>query len=595
MSHIKTSIKVFSNIELITKICEFLNFEEQYKLQYASRDVANIIINYVWKIKFKELLIYTNENDTIISDKIDLKDTKSNLNEFQSTAINNLYFQHPELEEFLNLNKNNIKKLYINGNSETCLTYGLKLKFNNLTYLCLCQLILTDVDVKQIAVNCRNLADLILKENVNLKNERLLVDGDIEIGTIKSMLNLKMLTIIDNRYLSPKQKAAVYKFSNIRNILMELKLQCLILDVFILPDISPVENPASDLSPLKNIKVFEIATFKAERDFRNFQFNFLPNFQNLHTLTLRGAKIHREFFNILKDHNRNLINLTLRKCIIKEFTSLPQLKHLTLDTCLGLKALDLKTILNEMLLTSFTTMYCDYAGDLTNFTLSPTLRKLEFENFPQNKFIKIFETQFKPLNKLNDLKLLLEDQKTESLNLRLSKLVPNLEMLQTNLLFSNLEDFSNLKFLQKVFIVSLKSITVCQVLLLLKQNFKELIIDHVLECKMDMDLTKLQVFESKLLLIDLNWSIMEIMGDFFLDLLQLNKNMSLVIRDIEFNMFRSNIWDNAKFPQRCKSIKICGVSLDLNFIRDHPEEAFGQIENIMTTFKIMYLRSYFMI
>ncbi|KAM7357844.1 uncharacterized protein ACRADG_003027 [Cochliomyia hominivorax] len=126
-------------------------------------------------------------------------------------------------------------------------------------------------------------------------------------------------------------------------------------------------------------------------------------------------------------------------------------------------------------------------------------------------------------------------------------------------------------------------------------NLEELSVNQLSKCKMDvMDPSKLVAFKTSVRLLDLSETVMMNLMEFFLDLIQLNEKLSFMCYDIKLENIET-IWDNAKFPKRCKSIQICGISLDLDFIRQRHEEALSLVQMIGNTIDEFYLQYYFFI
>lgn len=559
----------FSNIELVTNICKFLNYKEQYQLQKVCKNLNNIIINYIWKKKYKEVEIITNENEILVVNKINTlmrNRINSKLNIPAIIETNCVILNKYELNNFLSLNVNNINRLYIEAGEPLIGMLIIrnplikKQLYKNLNYICFYKLTLTNEDMKNLSENCKNLRELILKQNLNEEGDMLLLDIDIELETIKSMLQLEKLTINDYIEVQPFS-LEVYRFSNILKILNQLKLKYLILNIMIYSDNNTFDDyEFYDFNNLKYIEVFQIGIFHETNDYINFQINILPKFQNLHNLSLRNVTITNKFFNILLNNHINLTHLTLNKCYIEEFIALPHLQELNLIACRGLNGSIMKIILQEMHLTNFSSFNSEFNDNLEMFAISSTLENLEFYNIDNNFPINVLQFQTKPLENLK--KFIWQLPQTSNYNFFLSKLMPNLNCLNIMLPGFNIkQDLCNLKFLQKIMISYGFDITLSklQEFLLLK-NLNELSLSKVNNCLLDRDLSKLKAFETPVQYLDIPWCFVETKLDFFLDLLCLNKNLSLICSDLEVQSLVS-ILTNLKFHRYFNSINICGLSI----------------------------------
>ncbi|XP_065361284.1 uncharacterized protein PF3D7_1120600-like [Calliphora vicina] len=354
----RTTEKCFTNIELVTNICKFLNYGQQFQLSKVSRELNHIIVNFVWKLKFKEveILIFHKTTDNLVSDRIDIQANNllSVTKQCDIISKQSTFLKTNELEIFLNLNVYNINKLQLITANDHCerviVKFPLKQNFKNLNYLSYVRITLASEDLQKLADNCLKLETLVMCNCLNREGQTLVLDNDIDIQIIKNMRNLKNLIIKDSNEGSDNRQH-LYTISNIEHILNQTKLQCLNINVHILPDSNTLKKELT-VNNLKCCTNFQIGRFVECSNFIDFQTNILENFENLKNLYLSGYKfrtnITTDLFNILLKSCENLTNLTLDQCRIMDFIALPKLQHLSLRSCQGLTFINLKTMLNEM-------------------------------------------------------------------------------------------------------------------------------------------------------------------------------------------------------------------------------------------------------
>ncbi|KAI8126287.1 hypothetical protein CVS40_3845 [Lucilia cuprina] len=420
----------FTNIDLVSYICKFLTYEEQFELTQVSSELENIIVNYVWKTKFQEIQIIIIQTRFVVSDttqpvpKYDHNDLTSDIWQRKGFLLT-----RQNMEIFLKLNKNNIKKLQlIAEKNSTQYAWSFWQTFPNLTELCCCNMKLKNIDLQRIAEIFRKLDTLILYNCY--------LEKGIDIQNIKDIKNLNKLTI--NRW--------PYSFfsdmDNVKNIISQLKLQQLILNGIIIP--YEGKNNKIDLN-LRNLKYYK------ELDMSQFilhKINFLPHFENLCNLTLRCVEdtyINEDFFISLLKSCKYLTHLHLILCLTEHFKVLPTLHELILEDCEGLTYSNLKTILSGIHLKCFKSLSTTYTGNFEYFSISPSLQKLEIITKDTN-FTKLLS--FNEKNLINLKELLYYANGDEKLIF--SNFGQNLNVLNINSDQFIAEDCLKLKYLHKL-------------------------------------------------------------------------------------------------------------------------------------------------
>ncbi|XP_046808688.1 uncharacterized protein LOC111676893 isoform X3 [Lucilia cuprina] len=577
----------FTNIDLITYMCKFLNYEEQFQLTQVSSELENIITNYVWKTTFQEIQIAMNQTQFVVSD------TTKPIEKLRFYEYYNIWHG----EDFLLSSEKDPKKerrrhqkMYSNqliteidqGENSTQYVLPFSQTFPNLTELCCWNMKLENRDLQRVAENFLKLNTLILNNCFSPEDKPLEIGIDINIQTIKDIKNLNSLTI--NRW----PYAYTYScLNNVKNIINQLKLQQLTLNGFRIPYES--KNNKIDLN-LRNLKYYK------ELDMTQFilyKINFLPHFENLRNLTLRcdhDTYIYEDFFISLLKSCKYLTHLHLILCLTEHFKVLPTLHELILEDCEGLTYSNLKTILSGIHLKCFKSLSTTYTGNFEYFSISPSLQKLEIITKDTN-FTKLLS--FNEQNLINLKELLYYANGDEKLIF--SNFGQNLNVLNINSDQFIAEDCLKLKYLHKLKIND--GISISDFLLLLKHG-------HLHELSIKYVYYKINQHEAKALTTNLRYLRLEcnrfgVIGnaeeDFLLNLLNLNKELSLAYERLMTTKSIVQISRNRNFPKRFKNINVGGISIECNSIRNECEETMILIKNIIQSFRKRHLNAYFIL
>lgn len=127
--------KVCSNPYLLANIFKFLTCQEQIKLTKVCDDFHYIIINYIWKHKYKQLHVREGTEFTIVN------------------VQPNECFTESDFRDFLYLNADNITELsfpilYIRVR---LIIFNLDIKFSNLIELAVQHVMLTEEDLQHLS------------------------------------------------------------------------------------------------------------------------------------------------------------------------------------------------------------------------------------------------------------------------------------------------------------------------------------------------------------------------------------------------------------------------------------------------------------
>ncbi|XP_046808176.1 uncharacterized protein LOC124420146 [Lucilia cuprina] len=581
--------EIFSNIDLVTYMCKFLNFEQQLQLAQVSDELRNSIVNYVWKINCQEIQIIINGMESfVVTDKRQV--FENDYKDYFDPDIwqrKSLILTSKNLENFLNLNANNIYKLQLITNRDSdesiwnVLTLGLK--FPNLNELHCRNIKCENIDLQQIAENCPKIVTLILNNCLRQKGRFSEIGLNIDKQILYTMQNFNNLCIY-NRH---------YNFSCLNDIVKQLKLQQYTTNDEGFEDL---KKNALNSNNFKYYKELDLPNFKAYSDFQYFQINFLTHLENLCHLSLGSISvthkisITKKFFNDLTKSCKSLTHLNLRRFIINDFINLNTLTELYVDDCEGLKYSNLKTILNGMHLKCFKSNRSKYEGNFENFSISQTLQKLDIDLYDNNVIIKLLE-----LNEANLLNLT-EFHYSNAEKLKVSKFAKNIRVLSISTGKLIAEDYFKLKYLQEI-ILTHSSIALSDLLLLLKlENLYKLSFWNIVYThdQTSVVLSEMKAFQTNLQHLRLFKFLKSFIIDFLFDFLNINTQLSFACH-IEHAKSIAEIVSQETFPKRFKYINVCGVSIDCNSIRNRCEKTMHQIGDLIKTLEITSLKPYFIV
>ncbi|XP_037815109.1 uncharacterized protein LOC119605857 isoform X2 [Lucilia sericata] len=514
-----------------------------------------------------------------------------------------LHLQSKNMETFLKLNKNNVKKLQLiadkdqeENRRQNVLPFTQT--FPNLTELCCWNMQLENRDLQRIAENFLKLDTLILNNCFSPEDKPLEIGIDIDIQTIKDIKNLNKLTINTWPYSSYND------LNNVKNIINQLKLLQLTLNDINIRYGSKNNKIDVNLRNLKYYKELDMSQFIL------YKINFLPHFENLCNLTLRCEEdtyINEDFFDSLLKSCKCLTRLHLILGLTKHFKVLPTLNELILEHCDGLTYSNLKTILSGIHLKCFKSLSTTYNGNFEYFSISPLLQKLEIITKDTN-FTKLLKFNEKNLINLKELLYYTNNDEQFVLNLKeLRYVVKGGEKLMISNFGQNLnvlnitrdqliaEDFWKFKYLHKLKINGM--ILMSEFMLLLKHgNLHELSIRNI---NPGIFKHEMKAFPTNLRYLRLECNrfgdIETVVEDVLLKLLNLNKELSLAFQKFVSTNSVVQISRNRNFPKRFKNINVGGISIDCNSIRNECEETMNLISNIIQSFEKRDMDAYFIL
>lgn len=431
---------VLSNIDILYQIFKYLSFDEQLELCKVCKQFSTVIVDFLWKNKFKELEITKTPEDLfVLSNRIDksetyhdvmraLEDDRSLLNE-EILKMDKYTLCDVKLKEFINLTINSIKTLSLQSYrhflthviSTRPADFGIKFDkiFKNLKSLTYKDLILNEDDIKVLNQHCPNLENLNLLHCLNTQNKVLVIGIDIQINTIQNLKMLNSFKIVHPH--SPSLPCKIMPHS--QELLTNLNIKELTIYYQFYES-----HTDSELLPNAFEKLV-FGRFFDQLQFNEFNNSVLNNSPNLETLSLNchEISINENFLKTCK----NLTNLTLIGFNIKHFPPLSSIKELVLQSCNDLTWKDFKQILCDMKLQALTIYYTKFSGTFEYFNISTTLEHLIVEGLEDNE-MNLFKMNVQ--NLANLLTLICDGEQLWSVAAKCPKL-QTLEITSSLLLF----------------------------------------------------------------------------------------------------------------------------------------------------------------
>uniref|UniRef100_A0A1I8P3M3 F-box domain-containing protein n=1 Tax=Stomoxys calcitrans TaxID=35570 RepID=A0A1I8P3M3_STOCA len=576
---------------------QYLNYDDHLSISRVCKKFENIIINYIWKWKYRQVEVIKKPWISMIANH---QNTNMTTTVNQEATINRLgenwqFMRTEEFDEFLQLNTANIENLQFwckFGFSEEHNYLGVELskELPKLTSLSFYGVILANYELKIIAQNCPLLNALVLEDCVNARKQILVLGHDVNVQTIASMKRLKSFTLKNNCIY--KADMHVYNYRHIRDILKKLLIEKLHLNVAIYSDEDGynckdyrVDNSAEKDEMFVQNEVcqeLEIGQFLRNEDLQDFSTCFLNKYPKLLKLSIGGymfssvISVDQEFYKLISKKLTKLEVLKISGCMLKDFVALPNLQQLVLEACKGLNWTHLTTMLNEMQLRSFTSHRTKYFGLPTILQFSPTLESLDLD-VEGNEFLQIFKQRLPKVKSLlwqNDFQ-----QNVQNIN----KCLPNIEILQISDNCCDLEELLQLNSLHTL--TFHKCSRICDFLKLLTHpTLKYLTVENYVD--EIQDIAKISSKHTNVSHVKVPLNLFKILQDFWLDLLSSNRHLILTVTlnydrpvDEEFVL---QLVNSKKFPTTIKAIQICGLNIDCADLKNYFGTMMKKIEVVST-------------
>lgn len=600
--------KVYSNVDVLYEIFQYLNLEEHLKLTRVCKRFRTVVVDFIWKNKYKNLeicktsqhfgMLLTNNTsaadcnmasqneigfECLKEDKTVLN--KKDINTFLELIVKNikvLVLYSPNIYFKFTHDENEIRSSspLIFNPTEFGVPFDSRHRFINLNTILFQHVILTEKDLKFLNNNCNHLEKLSFENCFNNNEKTLVVGDDIKISTLQNMKSLKCFEIV---VFDAVDKDLSY---DVNKILKSLNVKQMILRIRNFALIDDDEYDAMGIRALKTLsnacEDLTIGYFRSQRIFRKFNNTILCNFKNLKKLSLESwslISVNEEFFKKLSKTCAHLEYLKLQYFDVNGFVAITSLNKMILESCTGLIWRDLKIMLSDMKLEKFSILDTEYLGLFEYFNVASTLKTLVAINCQRNHLKRLFEMN-NGLN-LKNLTTLIWHNNFAQIPIYVSTSCIHLKLLITEpstLLINNLYSFS---CLEKLTLRVDRKIKFSRIMIILKhprlQHFTLTKLkgpDGYDECNdylIDYDIRDQELFEfedKKISLTFINISLnsyFKIISEFWFNLLRNNSKLKIMIRYNRFvhhdHSFLKYIVNHRNFPKRLKSIKICGYKL----------------------------------
>ncbi|XP_075161282.1 uncharacterized protein LOC142234090 [Haematobia irritans] len=401
----------------------------------------------------------------------------------------------------------------------------------------------------------------------------------------------------------------VYNFRHIKDVLTNLIVEYMHLNVAIYSDedgynckdyrrdnidgirYMEVEEDITDQNFKNDIcQELEIGHFLKNEDFLTFSQNYLSSYPNLNSLTIGGymfsstINIDHKLINQISKYCSRLKKIKISGCMIDEFVSFPNLEELTLEACKGLTWIQLKQILSEMNLKSFSSFRTKYSGKHHSISVSQSLEYLDLD-LEENDFSLLFN------HKLANMKSLIWHTGLNHCQCQdIPTIIPNIQVLKLcHIDAADTNSFFHLKALTTLTFEKCPEIR--ELLKLLQHsNLKYLALesnpDDLVKFPRSLDRGVIRSMPTTLTHLKIPLNVFKFLQDFCFDLLSSNRNLILTIT-LSYNRpvdeeFMINMITSKKFPTRIKSLQICGLNIDFADFLNYFPVIMKKIEIVST-------------
>ena len=345
------------NLDVLCKLFKLLEPEDQLRFANVTPQLAFVLRNYIWCANFKKLKIRKSGERVRVVNETNLMDFELSLEEFDYF----LQIYGEDVEEFIEKHGSALNILTMLPNLVTIRYY---------------YLLLSPEHIRLLAETCCKLETLFVHSCCNGKRKLICLGSDIEFEHLLEMKNLKSFTLTSNSHNEVKYHFKQYNPKKLN----------------ISPGIS---------NSLECLNVY----------LQSLNEHLWPMFPNLQNLTLFMIQaIRANELQALAYACPQLKQLSFNRCSFIEVDNFGEFKNLTdlsLYHCQGLTYDNLKEILTELQLQTYTSVETKYTGLFHYYFVAPSIKSIFIDSVKQYKFMTAFE-YYKTINaaaKNNRLKM----------------------------------------------------------------------------------------------------------------------------------------------------------------------------------------------
>ncbi|XP_073837090.1 uncharacterized protein isoform X2 [Musca autumnalis] len=594
---------ILSNYCILKNISEYLSVKDQLTLLDVCKSFRYVIIELIWKVKFRHLHIYETPYVSIVVKRARIsaydalagqdKDDTMGLRRISEEKI---YLKTKQCKKFFLANSKNVQFLTI------CLEYCdfvARLSAldtfqahicEHLLHLCFDKMVVTNTYVALLGKHCRKLKRIEFLECVCADLKPLLPGDNLYIEGLAQIIQLEALVILTEI----TNEGGKYEMESqfLLELLNKLNLKCLQLEnLKIIGEVGKKKTPRIDRH-LDDLKILDIGCI-SEQFWPTFK-KILQCATNLEELSIKVANcntvIDLEIMEILKSPSLNLKRLAIENCDlqIKNFCVLEQLQEISLSNCGGFTFTNLQEIMGGLpLLRRFNLINTWVLGEINHLYVSPSLQYITIDTI---RFPIVSEAFQKSLNKFENLHQLRWLNGDINDNWIIEK-CPNLRVLHIPNAYLLRRVAFTAKLLQVFTFTSCEGLSWPVILTLLK-NLKltrlNLLIHGLVNDPSGFPESGKNT-KTTLRTITIPYVIFMAAQEFWLDLMNNNDYLKIIIYGSHVDLmqvkFFQHLLKQKSRPKRLKKFRICGFRVDFQDLRLNFMKIMQQLNLIVSHYR----------
>ncbi|XP_073837089.1 uncharacterized protein isoform X1 [Musca autumnalis] len=597
------SHKILSDYYILKNISEYLSVKDQLTLLDVCESFRYVIVELIWKVKFRHLHIYETPYVSIVVERAHItaydalagqnKDDAMGLRRISKEKID---LKTPQCKKFFLANSRNVQFLKIC--SEYC---DFVARFStldvfqahiceNLLHLCYHKMVVSNIHLALLGKHCRKLKRIEFLECVCADLKPLLPGDNLYIEGLAQIIHLEALVI----QTEIANEGGNYEMESqfLLELLKTLNLKCLQLEnLKIIGEAGKKKNWCKVLH-LDDLKILDIGCI-SEQFWPTFK-KILQRATNLEELLIKVANcntvIDLEMMEILKGSSLNLKRLAIENCDlqIKNFCVLEKLEEISLSNCGGFTFENLQEIMGGLpQLRRFNLINTWVLGEINHIYVSPSLQYITIDTI---RFPIVSEAFQKSLNKFENLHQLRWLNGDINDNWIIEK-CPNLKVLHIPNAYLLRRVAFTAKLLQEFTFTSCEGLS-WRVIWILIKNLKlrrlSLLTHDLINDPSGFPESGKNT-KTTLRLITIPYGIF--MGDqeFWLDLMDYNQHLKIIVYGSHVDLmqvkFIHNLLTHNHMPKRLKNIRICGFSIDFQDLRLNFMKIMQQLNLIVSHYR----------